>query len=196
MASRGILRLAPKTTALLLCDMQEKFRGTVRFFPEIVAMSHRMLMASQELKMPVLVTEQYPKGLGRTVAELGLDDTGITPMEKTQFSMCIEPILKGLKERNVQNVILCGIESHACIQQTALDLLDEGYGVCVVVDACSSRSMADRTFAFRRMEKAGAVLSTSEAVILELVRDAKAPQFKNLQKLIMEQAPDCGLAAP
>ncbi|CAG2180600.1 unnamed protein product, partial [Oppiella nova] len=93
----------------------------------------------------------------------------------------------------VKTIILCGIEAHVCVQGTALQALEDGYDVHIVVDGCSSRSMVDRMFAFERMKAAGAWLTTSESVILGLVGDASSPHFKECQKLIMQSAPDSGL---
>ena len=116
-----------------------------------------------------MVTEQYPKGLGRTVKELGLDEfPDVKPVEKTQFSMLTQDVIAQLKSNHpdVKNIVLCGIEAHVCVQGTALQALNSGYDVHIVVDGCSSRTMVDRMFAFERMKAAGAWLTTSESVIL------------------------------
>jgi len=145
--------------------------------------------------MPVIVTEQYPKGLGPTVPERGIQEYNIKPFPKTLFSMVLPEVEESLKKQNpdVNTIILCGIETHACIQQTTLQLLEKGYDVHVVVDACSSRSMTDRMYAFNRLQQCGASLTTSEGVILELVKGSHHPRFKEIQKIIMESAPDTGL---
>uniref|UniRef100_A0A1I7WWX7 Isochorismatase domain-containing protein 1 n=1 Tax=Heterorhabditis bacteriophora TaxID=37862 RepID=A0A1I7WWX7_HETBA len=212
MATRAISRLSPQTSALFVCDLQEKFQKTIKYFPEIVETSKRLVDTARILGMRTVVTEQYSKGLGRTVKELGIDSE--TPkFDKTRvrqkliyldniinlclipliyFSMClpsVEPLLV-----DVKNVILVGIEAHVCVLQTTYDLLNKGINVHVVVDAVSSRSITDRKFAFKQMEKAGAVLTTSECVILGLLQDSAHPNFKEVQKLIMTSAPDTGLA--
>ncbi|XP_064479567.1 isochorismatase domain-containing protein 2-like [Ornithodoros turicata] len=187
-------RLSVKKTAIFLCDMQEKFRNTIKYFPEIVSVSQRLLITGKTLGMPVTVTEQYPKGLGHTVPELGLGDyPDVKPIAKTQFSMVTEEVAQQLDDRNLDSVVLCGIEAHVCIQNTALNLLEQGFNVHVVVDACSSRTMVDRMFAFERMKASGAWLTTSESVILGLLGGSHHPKFKELQKYIMESAPDSGL---
>ncbi|KAF4531399.1 hypothetical protein B566_EDAN009640 [Ephemera danica] len=141
-----ISRLSARTSALFLCDMQEKFRTSIQYFNEVVFNSSRLLLASRIFEMPVVCTEQYPKGLGRTVPELGIQEHGIVPVQKTRFSMCVPEVLENLKSKHseVNTVVLCGIETHACIHETAMDLLEKGFGVHVVVDACSSRSLLDR----------------------------------------------------
>lgn len=150
-----------------------------------------MLKVARLLDVPILLTEQYPEGLGPTVPELGAQ--GIRPVSKTCFSM-VPALQKELDGRSqLQSVLLCGIETQACILNTALDLLHRGLQVHVVVDACSSRSQVDRLVALARMRQSGAFLATSESLILQLVRDASHPQFKEIQKIIKEPVPDSGL---
>ncbi|XP_067878135.1 isochorismatase domain-containing protein 2 isoform X1 [Heterodontus francisci] len=194
MSARSIGRLASRSSALFLCDMQEKFRPSVAFFPQIVAVAARMLQAAKLLEMPIIVTEQYPKGLGPTVPELGAE--GIMKFSKTCFSMLtpeVETELSSLPE--LKSIILCGIETQACIMSTALDLLERGLDVHVVADACSSRSQVDRLIALSRMKQSGAFLTTSEGTLLQLVQDAKHPKFREVQKIITEPAPDSNLVA-
>ncbi|CAG0885775.1 unnamed protein product [Darwinula stevensoni] len=194
-ASRGVGRLLAKRSALFLCDMQEKFRNNIQYFGQIVEISNRLLVAAKTMDMPVICTEQYPKGLGKTVSELQVEKYGVKPFEKTQFSMCIPPVIEELQnqETPINSVILCGIEAHVCIQHTALSLLDRGFDIHVVVDACSSRSMTDRMYAFQRMMQSGIYLTTSESVILGLVADSKHPKFREMQKIIWNSAPCTGL---
>merc|ERR1719289_838064 len=147
------------------------------------------------MDMPVLATEQYPKGLGHTVPELELAKFSIKPYEKTCFTMCVPSLMTELsKQQSVtKSIILCGIETHACIHHTTLDLLEMGMDVHIPVDCVSSRSMTDRKFALERLRQVGAFLTTSECVILGLAPDAAHPTFRGLQKLVMEQAMDTGL---
>ncbi|EGT32679.1 hypothetical protein CAEBREN_20990 [Caenorhabditis brenneri] len=193
MAARKLIaRINPTNSALFVCDLQEKFASNIKYFPEIVTVSRRLIDAARILNIPTVVTEQYPKGLGHTVPLLkeGLGEN--TPVyDKSKFSMCIPPVEDKLK--NVQNVILVGIEAHVCVLQTTYDLLERGHNVHVVVDAVSSRSHTDRHFAFKQMEQAGAVLTTSESAILALLGGSDHPKFKEVQKLILTSAPDTGL---
>ncbi|XP_064634678.1 isochorismatase domain-containing protein 2-like isoform X2 [Lineus longissimus] len=193
MASRKIGKIFADKSVLFLCDMQDGFRKTIKYFPQILEVSNRMLGAAKALDIPVVVTEQYPKGLGPTAKEL--DVTGLPVFPKTKFSMLIPEVEDYLKNLNkeVDSVIICGIETQACVQQTALGLLEKGKDVHVIVDACSSRSMPDRMFAYQRMKDAGAFLTTSEGMLLNLCQDAKHPKFKQIQKLIWDEAPDSGL---
>ncbi|VDM60124.1 unnamed protein product [Angiostrongylus costaricensis] len=116
------------------------FSKTVKFFPAIVQTAKRLVDAARILEIPIIVTEQYPKGLGRTTPELGLDD--IRKYEKTKFSMCVPELDSMLN--STENIVLVGIEAHACVLQTTFDLLEKGKNVHVVVDAVSSRSLTDR----------------------------------------------------
>ncbi|XP_007955467.1 isochorismatase domain-containing protein 2 [Orycteropus afer afer] len=184
-------RIHPRSSVLFLCDMQEKFRHNIAYFPEILFVAARMLKVAQLLEVPALVTEQYPKGLGHTVPELHTN--GLPVLPKTTFSMV--PALRQELDARPQlcSVLLCGIEAQACVLSTALDLLDRGLEVHVVVDACSSRSQVDRLVALSRMRQSGAFLSTSESLILQLVRDATHPKFKEIMNIIKEPVPDSGL---
>ncbi|XP_033624673.1 isochorismatase domain-containing protein 1-like [Asterias rubens] len=186
--------LAGDSTLFFLCDMQEKFKPAIQFFTEIVEVAKRLTETSRILEIPLIVTEQYPKGLGSTVPELDIKHAvGVFP--KTKFSMLLPPVEEELQRRpNVKAVVLFGIEAHVCVQQTALDLLAKGLDVHVVADACSSRSMMDRQFAYKRLRQAGAIITTSEAVIFQLLGDSKHPKFKEVQALVKTVAPVSGLA--
>jgi len=192
---RTIGRLVPTHTAVFLCDMQVKFRPMISYFDGVVSNSSRVLCAAKHMDIPVLATEQYPKGLGPTVPEVGLDKYGVKAHPKTSFSMVLPELMKELREKQeeTKSVILCGIETQACIHHTTLDLLDLGIEVHIPVDCCSSRSMVDRKVGLERLRQAGAFLTTSECCILSLAPDSNHPKFRGLQKLVMEQAVDTGL---
>ncbi|XP_060111275.1 isochorismatase domain-containing protein 2 [Heteronotia binoei] len=185
-------KVIPKTSILFLCDMQEKFRPNISYFPQIVSVAARMLKVAKALEIPTVVTEQYPKGLGPTVPELGAE--GLRKYSKTCFSMLIPEVEKEMAAvPSLKSVLLCGIETQACIMSTALDVMERGLDVHVVVDACSSRSQVDRLVALSRLRQSGAFLTTSEGLILQLVRDSAHPCFREIQKLIMDPVPDSGL---
>lgn len=191
-AARASLgRIRPESSILFLCDMQEKLRDRVLYFPQIVSMAARMLKVARILDVPVLLTEHYPQGLGPTVPELGAQ--GVRTMSKTSFSM-VPPLQQELdKLPQLKSVLLCGIETQVCILNTALDLLDRGLQVHVAVDACSSQSEMNRLVALARMQHSGVFLSTSEALTLQLIKDAAHPQFKEIQKILKEPVPEIGL---
>ncbi|XP_014008939.2 isochorismatase domain-containing protein 2-like [Salmo salar] len=165
--------------------MQEKFRPNIFQFTNI---------AAHVLGIPPIVTEQYPKGLGPTVPELEAGD--LTAHAKTKFTMMIEPVEKELKALGDPKIaILCGIETQACIACTTFDLLEKGMEVHIVADAVSSRSQTGRLFALSRLRQSGAFLTTTEAVLLQLVQDAKHNNFREIQKLLVQPSPDTALLA-
>jgi len=194
-AIRSLGRINPKTSAVFICDMQEKFRPMISHFDQVAHNSNRVLNAAKIFDMPVLATEQYPKGLGHTVPEIELAKFDIKAHAKMCFSMCVPDLLDELKalQPDTSSVILCGIETHACIHHTTIDLLEKGYQVHIPVDCASSRTETDRRFALARLRDVGAFLTTSECVILGLAADSSHPKFKGLQKLVMKSAPDTGL---
>ncbi|PAV58672.1 hypothetical protein WR25_10054 [Diploscapter pachys] len=192
MARCCFTRWTPQNSILFVCDMQEKFRPNIHAFAEITQVSKRLIEAAKILGMRTVVTEQYPKGLGNTVPELKEVLTPDTPIyDKTKFSMCAPLQPKDLE--GIKNVLLVGIEAHVCVLQTTHDLLDKGVDVHVIVDGVSSRSRTDRKYAFKQMERAGANLTTSECVILGLLGGSDHPKFREVQKLIIQSAPDTGL---
>jgi len=191
-AVKNLGRLCEKTASLFLCDMQVKFAPSISYFSEIIETSRRMNELSKILELPTIVTEQYPKGLGPTVPELG-DISHAKKFEKTCFSMVLPEVEEELKASGRKSVILCGIETQACILKTATDLLDLGYDVHVVADAVSSRSQVDRLFALATMRQMGAFITTSETVLLQIMGDSMHPKFRPAQKLIRTSAPDSGL---
>ncbi|CAO2627239.1 Isochorismatase domain-containing protein 2 [Lemmus lemmus] len=181
-ARAGLGRILPESSILFLCDMQEKLRERVLYFPQVVSVAARMLKVAQLLDVPALLTEQYPQGLGPTVPELGAQ--GIQAVSKTCLSM-VPPLQQELDRRpHLQSVLLCGIETQACILNTALDLLDRGLQVHVAVDACSSQSELNRLVSLDRMRQSGVFLSTSEALILQLLKDTTHPRFKEVKALL------------
>jgi len=186
-------------TVFLLCDMQEKFRPAISYFSEILEVSRRLVDGGKLLDIPLLVTEQYPKGLGNTVAELDISHAAVK-VEKTKFSMMLPEIESKLQETKPEHIVLFGIEAHVCIQQTVIDILEKSEGILghpvtvhLIVDATSSRSQMDRLFAFERFRQAGVVLTTSEALLLQLVGDKDHPKFKAIQGIIRNSAPTSGL---
>ncbi|KRZ63389.1 Dual specificity mitogen-activated protein kinase kinase 6 [Trichinella nativa] len=191
MSRQMLQKLSASNSLLLICDMQERFRNTIDFFPEIVQVAQRLLEGSKLLGVPVVATEQYPKGLGKTVAELDLAKYNVPVFEKTCFSMLqCDKVASHIQSQfsDRKTVILCGIEAHVCIYQTAIDLLEKNFNVHLVVDATSSRNRVDRFFAFRQLERLGALLTTNECVLLGLVQDAGKPQFRATAMMLMKLA--------
>lgn len=178
--------LEPERSILLIVDAQEAFRPAIGDFALALANLTLAVRGCKILGVPVAVTEQYPKGLGRTAEELMLvlpDDVRI--FEKTSFSAArAEGLEELLAASGVKQVILGGFETHVCVSQTAQDLIAKGFEVHVLRDGTASRLEADRRAGSRRLRHAGAVPSSVEMVLFELMRDAKHEKFKEVQALI------------
>jgi nicotinamidase-related amidase len=174
------------TSALVVDDVQEAFRNAIPDFALIASRISTAVRGFQILGVPVLVTEQYPKGLGRTAEEILLalpDDFEV--FEKTVFSSCgAGMFVKRLADLGTKQVVLCGLETHVCVNQTAHDLLDSGYQVHVLTDAVCSRFDRDKAAGLQKMQMSGVVPSSIEMAFFELMRDAKHGQFKEIQALI------------
>jgi nicotinamidase-related amidase len=165
--------------ALVVVDVQEGFRPYAVF--EGVAQScAKLLAAARILDVPALVSEQYPKGLGHSAPELGLQDE--PRIEKTVFSAVRAD---GFDLHGREQAVVCGIEAHVCVSQTVLDLLERGVEVHVPADAVGSRHEIDYQRGLERLQRAGAVVSTVETALFELLGQAGTPEFKAVQKLIL-----------
>ena len=179
------MRLSVEHTALLVVDVQEKFAPHIHAFEPLVAALGRLIEGCTALDVPILVTEQHRKGLGRTVPAL-LEKLGgaVCNHEKLVFSGCIEPIRRELARRQARCVLVCGIEAHVCVLQTCLDLMDGGYVAFVAVDAIGSRRPGDRDAAIQRMIQAGVVPTTGESALLEMVHEAGSDRFRAILPII------------
>jgi nicotinamidase-related amidase len=180
MLTRAISRIDPQRASLFVCDIQDKFLPLIYKMPVLMNRSALCINVARELEIPVIVTEQYSKVFGATAASLTALLPPNTPcFEKTKFSMMTSQCQEhfdGLSGRD--QVIICGIEAHVCVMQTVLDLLGQGKEVHIVADALSSQRKHDRDMAMIRMQGAGAVITTSESLVLDLLRDSKHSNFK------------------
>lgn len=173
-------------TGLLVIDVQDKLMALIPGAEQVIRNIAFLIDAARALNMPVQATEQYPRGLGPTVPELA-QRIPERP-EKLAFSCCaIRAVVEQFQRQARPKLLLAGIETHVCVQQTALDLLNEGFRVYVATDAVASRYDVDREFALRRMEQAGAVLTTTEAAAFEWVGRAGTPEFKVISKLVQQR---------
>ena len=173
-------------SALVIIDMQDAFRTKIADFAEVAARMAVMVRAARLLDLPTLVTEQYPKGLGHTAQEIldALPDS-VQIIEKTTFSSCgVEQFRSQLERASPRHVLVCGIEAHICVLQTSLDLLARGIEVYLLVDCITSRIPENKRAALARLTQAGAIQSTLEMALFEMMRTADAPQFKAIQSLI------------
>ena len=178
--------LDPEKTALIVVDLQEAFRPVIHEFDKIAARSAVMVRAAEMLNVPVLVTEQSPGKLGATVPEI----KSVLPAEsaavvKTAFSCCGSSYLnEQLRNRKVNQVMLCGIEAHICMSQSVHDLLALGYQVHVLEDCVSSRTPANHEVGLAKMRRSGALPSSSEMALFEMMRDARHEHFRAISKMI------------
>jgi len=179
-------QLSTADTALLVIDMQEKLVPKIIDARRLVLNVSFLIDGLRLLSLPVLATEQYPKGLGPTVAPL-LEKLPHRP-DKTEFSCCAIPeIVETLHREARPKVVLAGIETHVCVLNTALDLLTLGFRVFLPVDAVGSRYRQDHDIALRRLETLGATLTTVETVVFECVGGARHPAFKQVSQLVQER---------
>jgi nicotinamidase-related amidase len=170
--------------ALAVIDVQEAFRPAVLDFDRVAANVGVLVQGAQILGLPVLVTEQYPKGLGHTVPEVAEHLGALSPLEKVSFSALGADGFPAALDAERDQVVLCGIEAHVCVSQTAEDLLAAGREVHVVQDAVTSRTAENRALGLHKMERGGAVLTSVETALFELLRGADTPEFKQIQALV------------
>lgn len=175
-------------TALLVVDVQERLLPVIAGRHRLVWNIGRLLDGARILGIPVVATEQYPQGLGPTIPELA-QRLGPIPA-KVMFSCRGCPEVFGeLQAQGIHKLLVCGIEAHVCVQQTVLDLLGAGWRVYVAADAVGSRYEVDYRFALRRMDSAGAILTTTEAALFEWCETAGTPQFKEISRLVRQPPP-------
>jgi nicotinamidase-related amidase len=172
-------------SALLVVDVQEKLIGLIARHERIVWNIGRLLDGAKALGVRAVATEQYPRGLGHTTKELA-DRLGDVP-EKLTFSCggCPE-VFEELREAGIFKILVVGIEAHVCIQQTVLDLLADGFRVYLAVDAVGSRYEIDYETSLRRMDSAGATLTTTESALFEWCDAAGTPEFKQISAIVRE----------
>lgn len=172
--------------ALVIIDMQESFRGAISDFAETSARIALLAHAAQLLKLPIIVTEQYPKGLGHTAGEIrAVLPAALEFVEKTAFSSCGAPtFITQLEQTGARQAIVCGIEAHICVNQTTHDLLARGYKVHFLTDCITARTAHHKQVGLAKMQQSGALPSSTETALFELMRDARHEQFKAIQRLI------------
>lgn len=171
-----------ESSLLFVIDVQEKLVNAV-FNKEEVAKKTRILINTANiLNMPIIVTEQYPQGLGKSINAI---KGNAKIFEKTAFNALSDPLLLSeLKQSGKNQIIIFGIETHICVHQTVTALIESGFDVTVVKDACGSRSETEYQTAIACMEKNGAKIKTTEMILFELLKSAKHSNFKEIQTLI------------
>lgn len=178
--------LSRRDSRLLIVDVQERLTPLIPVADAMIANCRRLIQAAEILGVPVHATEQYPRGLGKTVPQLA-ELLGELPAK--QLFSCVESLdwtASGAERDDRYKVVVAGIEAHVCILQTALDLISRGFRVYIPADAVASRSTIDWKIGLERMAFSGAVVTTSESVLFEWCETAAAPEFKSISKLIRE----------
>ncbi len=178
--------------SVLVIDLQESLVPLVRHHERVIAAGRKLLDCAGIFDLPVIATEQYPKGLGPTVEIIKhcLDANRATILEKPTFSAWADPIVReAIKTIDRPQVIMMGIEAHVCIQQTALDMVSRDYDVFVCADAVSSRGATDYEQSLSRMRQEGAWVTTVEAVLFELCNRCDTPRFKAMLEIIKQTPP-------
>ncbi len=179
------MRIKRENCTGLVIDIQDKLIPVIAENETLVANCIKLLEGLSVLGIPTVFTQQYSKGLGETVKKISSLYPSFTYIEKNTFSCLDEPIYKDYLERSGKATILvCGIESHVCVLQTAVDLQEHGYHPVVVSDCISSRDLSERHTALERFSLEGIRVSTVESLLFELTRSAAGPEFKAISKII------------
>jgi nicotinamidase-related amidase len=179
------MRILKDRSCLLIIDIQEKLFPFIHEKEKLLKNVITLINGLKILEVHVIATEQYSKGLGPTVAPVAEALGGIHRIEKSSFSCCGEPRFNlELATSGKENVIIAGIESHVCVLQTVIDLERQGYKPVVVEDCISSRNLNDKNIAIRRIRQEGAVVTTCESILFELLRNSGGEVFKAISKLI------------
>ena len=169
--------------ALVIVDIQERLVPAMGAKDDVIKNCRLLIEAAKLLNFPILLTEQYPKGLGVTIPEIRDELPAYQPIEKSSFSCCGEPaFVNAAKALGKHKMLLTGMEAHVCVLQTALDLMLEGFEVHLVRDAVCSRSKANWRTGVEFMRDAGAVITCTETVLFQLLKTAGGEAFKTLSK--------------
>jgi nicotinamidase-related amidase len=184
MAHKSILDIS--RAGLLIVDVQEAFRNVI---PDFLSLASRIADATRGFRIlgrPILVTEQYPKGLGRTAAEiLDVLPSEFAVHEKTAFSSCGAAAVENeLRSSGCDQIVVCGLETHICVNQTSHDLLDRGFEVHLLIDCVGSRNEINKQAGLSKMFGSGVIPSSLEMAFFEMMRDASHEDFKAIQRLV------------
>ena len=179
------MTLNREDTLAVFIDFQEKLMPAMYHKEELQDKVCRLAKGLGVLGIPHIVTQQYTKGIGETIPEVAEAIGEFEAIDKTTFS-CMSHVdfINQLEIAARRNIVVCGIEAHICVQQTVEQLLEEGYNVYIPVDCISSRSQNDFLWAAERMEKAGAIMTTYESILYELLKDSKAEGFREISKIV------------
>lgn len=171
-------------TVLMIIDIQEKLVPVMKYRDQVINNNKILISAAKEMKFPIIATEQYPKGLGRTVPEILdlIDDENI--FAKTSFTAYTDDVKKALKALGKKKVLVTGMETHICVFQTVRDLIDDGYEVFLVKDAVASRTKDNFLNGLDLINSLGAIVTNTEPSVFDLLKVSGTPEFKFISKLI------------
>lgn len=179
------MRILKENCVALVIDYQEKLIPAMSGIDSLLERSEILLKGLNALEVPMVISQQYPRGLGQTLPQILEASGGAPTFDKASFSLWDDEALRGAIEASgKKTVIICGVEAHVCVLQTAVDLLENGYQVVMVDDCISSRRPSDKEIAMKRAMHEGATLTTSEAILFELQRISGTPAFKTISKLV------------
>jgi len=183
--NRHPIVLKKETTALLVIDMQERILPVIRNSETVVENTLKLIKGFKAMNLPIYFTEQYPKGLGPTSQKILDELEGYTAYQKMSFSCSgAENLFEELPKNKLSQIVITGIESHVCVQQTVLDLIENNYQVNLAADAVSSRKEIDYLIALDRMRTLGAQVTTTESILFELLEVCGTPEFKEVSKIV------------
>lgn len=179
------MRITKENTIGLIIDIQERLFPAMWEKETLLKNTLILIQGLNELQLPLVVTQQYTKGLGETIHEIKSVFSQFCFIEKRDFSCCDEPaVMQKLNETGTKNIIICGIESHVCVLQTAVDLKESGFNPIVVMDCVSSRTKENFEMAKERFRYEGIMMTSYESILFELTRSSAASEFKGISKLV------------
>ena len=182
---RNSIILKKETTALLIIDMQERILPVIRNYELVLENTLKLIKGFKAMHLPIYFTEQYPKGLGPTSQKIIGELEDYTAFQKMSFSCSgAENLFDEFKSKKLSQIVVTGIESHVCVQQTVLDLIANDCQVNLAADAVSSRKEIDYKIALERMRALGAEVTTSESILFELLEVCGTPEFKEVSKIV------------
>lgn len=182
---RNPIILKKETTALLIIDIQERILPVIRNIESVIENNLKLIRGFKVMQLPIYFTEQYPKGLGPTSSKILDELTGYTAYQKMTFSCSgAENLFEEFHKKKLTQIVVCGVESHVCVQQTVLDLIANDFQVDLAADAVSSRKETDYKIALDRMRTLGAEITTTESILFELLEVCGTTVFKEVSKIV------------
>ena len=179
------MRILKENTVGLIIDIQEKLFPVMHEKEKFLETTKTLIEGLQLLEIPLILTQQYTKGLGETVSEIKSLFSPFEPIEKRAFSCCDKPeLVDKLSELKAKNIIICGIESHVCVLQTAIDLKDTGLNPIIVMDCVSSRKPESIDLSKERFRFEEIMMTSMESILFELTRSSSSTEFKTISKLV------------